>query len=105
MLPHITKIGTHLPSLVTPVKPAAVFPTEVYVTGNKNRVDWIKRFVGEVHSHSTVAGELTLEDKIERLQRRLGGRPLQIEENLRRLDHGQADEKVERMKKDLLQAR
>jgi hypothetical protein len=67
VLPHITKLGTHLPLVASQKKPDYVFPTEVFVSGNKTRVDWIKTFLNQVHDNSKQAGELTLEDKIERL--------------------------------------
>jgi hypothetical protein len=84
---------------------AAVFPTEVYVEGNRSRVDWIKTFLINVHVQSRHTGELSLEEKIERLQRRLGGKPVPIDNRLAKIDHRQNLEKVETMKKKLEDAR
>ena len=97
--PHITKIGMHLPLLV-PIKQVPV-PTQMHVQHNRERVEWIKGFLSNVTEVSHRAGDLTLEEKIERLQRRLGGKPLPLEENLQRIDQGQANERLEKMKKDL----
>ena len=43
-------------------------------------------FLQNVAEKSSQAGGLTLEEKIERLQRRLGGQPLPIESHLSQLD-------------------
>jgi len=85
--PHVTKVGTQLP-LITPlkVKMAQPFPTELHISNNKNRVEWIKRFLTDVTALSSKTGDLSLEDKIERLQRRLGGKPLQIDNALNKID-------------------
>lgn len=75
----------HLP-LITPIKAAPPQPsTEIHISNNKNRVDWIKNFLNDVSKKSSNAGDLSLEEKIERLQRRLGGKPLQIENALTRV--------------------
>jgi hypothetical protein len=73
---------------------AEPFPTELHISNNKNRVEWIKRFLTDVSTLSSKAGDLTLEDKIERLQRRLGGKPLQIETALTKIDQRANMEKV-----------
>jgi hypothetical protein len=43
-------------------------------------------FLHSVTEHTRHAGALSLEDKIERLQRRLGGQPLPLEEHLSQID-------------------
>ena len=50
---------------------------------------WIRGFVAAVSSH----GQLSLEDKIERLQRRLGGQPLRFEDQLTQVVEREAREK------------
>lgn len=58
----------------------------------------MKGFLYDVYQNSSqVNDDLTLEEKIERLQRRLGGRPINIEDNLKNIDTRKADEAVRKM--------
>jgi membrane protein involved in colicin uptake len=63
-------------------------PSSVHKEGNTTRVAWIRDFLGTVTVHT----HLSLEDKIERLQRRLGGQPLRFDEQLNRVAEVQAKE-------------
>jgi hypothetical protein len=56
-----------------------------HIQHNYDRVHWIRSFVSNV-SLQAHPEKASLEEKIERLQKRLGGRPLQIAESLQKLD-------------------
>lgn len=80
--------------------------TKMNDQNNKSRVYWMRGFLYDVYQNSSqVNDDLTLEEKIERLQRRLGGRPINIDDQLKNIDTKKADEKVKKMQEDLAESR
>ena len=115
--PHKTKIGFHLPLLqvtktatkAAPVKQPELFtlpttvkmlPTSELAEGNQERVEWMRNFFANVYvnNHPEAA---SLEDKIERLQRKLGGQPIPLEQKMSNIGDKSLKEKEEKMMKDL----
>ncbi len=64
-----------------------MIPSSELVESNKERVEWMRNFFANVYvsNHPEAA---SLEDKIERLQRKLGGQPIPIEQKLKNIGEG-----------------
>ena len=73
-----------------------MIPSLLHIQGNSQRVDWIKSFVSNV-SFQAHPEKMSLEDKIERLQRRLGGQPLRFEDQISVIVENQAKEQERKM--------
>ncbi len=71
-------------------------PSQAYIPGNANRVNWIRGFLDHV-SVQAHPEKMSLEDKIERLQRRLGGGPVRFEEQMSKVVESKAKAEEERL--------
>ena len=77
-----------------------MLPTSELAEGNQERVEWMRNFFANVYvnNHPEAA---SLEDKIERLQRKLGGQPIPLEQKMSNIGDKSLKEKEEKMMKDL----
>ena len=73
-----------------------MLPSSQHIQGNTTRVQWIQSFVNTV-SVQAHPEKMSLEDKIERLQRRLGGQPLRFEEQMSRVVERESRDQEEKL--------